>query len=355
MKRIFVLGFAIMALLTLSAYASEPLGVVANNNTNSIQLINPLTMEISPSMLKGNLGSYGGGLFDVVFTPNGKKAFVSNFGDSQIHAIDTAGGFQAEPTIIGSVNIPFFAEDMDVTPDGTKLLVTDGGFSPRVAVVDVESLTLIKQNYLRDCYANAISIHPSGKYFYVADYFQGAIHGYALASDGTATFLNSVYLGGERPVNVTVSPDGKTMIAVMSNTYSCHAFAIGDGNFADAGRVELPAKGGQSCVFSKDGTKVYYLSNSLLNSAQIQVLNVTGAGLVAYASSIEMSIPRGTSQLFGVDTLAVDPAGTHLFVANPTVSGGVVEVTVIDLTSNTETAQLMCNGIPTGIAFATIQ
>jgi len=52
--------------------------------------------------------------------------------------------------------------------------------------------------------------------------------------------------------------------------------------------------------------------------------------------------------------MAIDPSGNYLYVTNPTLSGGVVEVTVIDLTTNTEVNQIHANGIPTGIAFATI-
>ncbi len=348
--------FAALLCVAIPVLAGEPIGVVANNNTNSIHLINPLTMELTPSLLKGNLGSYGGGLFDVVITPNGKKAFVSNFGDSRIYCLDIAGGFNAEPSIIGYVDIPFFAEDMDITPDGKWVLVTDGGFSPRCAVVDIETLTLAKNNYLKGNSAQSVSVHPNGQWVYFVDYFGAMIHTYALDAEGVLSYVDTAYLDAYRPVNCAVSPDGKTLIAAISNRYDALAFAINPvGGLYNKTLVTFPAKGGQSVVFSADSTKAYYLSNNWTMGTQVQAMDVGAEGNVTLAASLRLSIGRGTSQLFGVDNMAIDPSGNYLFVTNPTVSGGVVEITVVDLATMTEAAQLKCNGIPTGIAFGTIE
>jgi DNA-binding beta-propeller fold protein YncE len=357
MKKIVFLVVIMLLGCTFQAMAGEPIGIVVNSNTNGFHLIDPLTQELSPSMLKGELGSYGGGLFDVVITPNGKTAIISNFGDSQIHFIDISGGFSAQPTILGVVDIPFFAEDMDITPDGMYVLVTDGGFSSRCAVVDIANMALVSNQNLGSNQAQAVAVSPDGKTVLFADYWNMAIHSYTIDANGLLTFVETYYLDVNRPVNIVISPDGKTAIGVCAVRYDCPIFAIDPAtstlNLKD--KLRLPTKSGQSCVFSKDGTKAYYLSSTFNNGPQIHVFNITGPGVVAYDSSIQMSIPRGTSQLFGVDVIAVDPSGNYLYVSNPTLSGGVVEVTVIDLTTNTEMNQLHCLGIPTGIAFGTIE
>jgi len=355
MKRVFFL-ILISIVFVCQAVASEPIGVVANNNTNSFQMINPLTQEISESQLKGYLGSYGGGLFDVVFSKDGKTAIISNFGDSTLYFVDISGGFSGTPSVLGSVAVPFFAEDMDVTPDGKYVLVTDGGFSPRCAVIDIATRTLAKNNYLGAQSAQAVAVTPDGKFVLFADYFGAAIHSFSLNADGTMAFISSVFTGASRPVNISISPDGKTAIAAASNRYDCPVFAIGtDGGLNYKGDCTMTSKGGQSVVFSKDSKKAYYFSNAVNRSARIHILDITAPGVAELEGYVELSIPRGTSQLFGVDTLAVDPSSNYLYVANPTVSGGVVEVAVIDLATKTEVNQLHCNGIPTGIAFTTIQ
>ncbi len=346
---ILLFGFAFQAL------ADEPIGMFVNSNTNSFQFINPLTQAVSPSMQKGNIGSYGGGLFDVAITSDGKTAIVSNFGDSKIFFFDISGGFAVVPPIIGEAYIPFFAEDIVITPDDMWVLVTDGGFSSRVAAVNIATGAIVNNN-TKNQYANAVAITPDGKTIVTADYFNGQVHSYTFDNTtGMITHKDTAYILPVRPVNVSISPDGKTiLVANAAGYYTAVLTFYGDSKLHINGNISMPTKNGQSCIFSKDGTKAYYLSNSYLGGTNIIVLNVTAPGIMAVSATIPLSIPRGTSQLFGVDTIAIDPSGNYLYVTNPTLSGGVVEVTVIDLTTNTEVNQLHGNGIPTGIAFGTI-
>jgi DNA-binding beta-propeller fold protein YncE len=338
--------------------ADKPIGVFADSNTNAIQYIDPITQTVSDSYLKGELGSYGGGLFDVVITPNGKTAIVSNFGDSTIYFIDISKGFEEPPTLLGDgqgTYIGFFAEDMEITPDGKYVLVTDGGFSARVAIVEISSGLLVSSKYLgANIYANAVTISPDGTLVLFADYFQGAVHSFAL-SGITLTYIETQRILPVRPVNVAISPDGQTVIVANAGASITSVFLIdSQQNLCHQGTIPLPSKNGQSCIFSKDGSKIYYLSNSQNGGTRINVLNVTAPGKVsASGTSISLYPPKGTSQLFGVDSIAMDPAGNYLYVANPTLSGGLTGISIIDLTTETEVGFVVGNGIPTGIAFTT--
>jgi len=347
---VLVFGFA------FQAQAETPIGVFVNSNTNSLQIIDPLTQDVSPSLLKGELGSYGGGLFDVVITPNGKTAIISNFGDSTLYFVDITDGLSGEVTKKGYTPIGFFAEDMAVTPDGKYVLVTDGGFSSVVAVVDINTMELVSTQRLKNNQAQAVAISPDGKTALFADYWNMALHNYALA-DGVLTFRETVYPapGTQRLVNVVISPNGKTVIGVGATRYDFPVYYLNPNGYLVAkGVVTNPTKSGQSCAFSPDSKKAYYLSSTYNHGAQIHVLDVSAPGVVAYEDSVPLSIPRGTSQLFGVDTIAIDTAGQYLYVANPTLSGGVVHISVIDLSTNTEVNQIRGNGLPTGIAFGVI-
>jgi len=366
MKKQILLMLCLMFGLVGLAVADEPIGVFANSNTNCIQLIDPLTQEVSAPILQGYLGSYGGGLFDVVITSDGKTAIVSNFGDSTIFFIDISEGFDTPtplppptppPPFLGKVKIPFFAEDMAITPDNKYVLVTDGGFASRIAVIDVAGRYLVNNQNFANVYSNAVAITPDGKTVLTADYFAGKINQFSFnAEDGTLTFVHAFYVMPTRPVNVEISPDGKTAIGVSASGYKHPVFSLCDaGNMVFTGFVTLAHKSGQSCVFSKDGTKAYLLSNSMYYRARVEVMDVTGPGIVtASGVSIKAHPKKGTSQLFGVDTIAIDPAGEYLYVANPTLSGGSQRISIIDLTLNQQVNYVEGNGIPTGIAFATI-
>jgi len=379
MKRFTFLTIFLMFGMISLVSAEEPFGVFANSNTNNIQFIDPSNNTLAfggDTILAGDLGSYGGGLFDVVITPDNKTAIVSNFGDSKIFFIDISHGLDPlnPPTLLGFTRIGFFAEDMDITPDGKYVLVTDGGFSARIGVVEIATRKLIKSNILvkNTKYANAVNvIERSGEYFVlVADYFAGAVHLFSLTREGidvgSVQFVKTVRITPFRPVNLAISPDNQTVLTVIAGLsgmvvlYFNNAGELVTGVTGNAkGIVAMPSKNGQSCVFSEDGKKAYYLSNSQNKGTLVNVLSVT-PGVPPTVTPTEVSIPismaRGTSQLFGVDTIALGPDGNTLYVTNPTLSGGMADVAIVDLTPGSE-AQIgfiPTNGIPTGIAFTTI-
>jgi len=146
------------------------------------------------------------------------------------------------------------------------------------------------------------------------------------------------------------------VILAVAGSPVCVALSLDTLGMIYLGRVvAMPFKNGQSCVFNKAGDKAYYLSNSQNGGTKIVVLNVTGPGQVsASGTNITVFPRRGTSQLFGVDTIAIDPAENFLYVTNPTLSGGIQGVAIVDLATNSQVSYIKPNGIPTGIAFGTI-
>lgn len=354
-KQIFSMLFLFCGLINMVS-AGEPFGVFANLNTNSIQFIDPVTQTVSGSLLKGSIGTYEGGLLDVVITPDGKTAIVSNFGDSRVFFIDISGGFEEAPTLSGKVGIGFFAEDMVLSPNGQYLLVTDGSFASTLAVVDVPNRKLIKIYNLGMRMAQAIAITPDGANVLLADYWGGFIHRYTFSADGVLTHAQSRNVLPAWPANITISPDGKTAIAVDGFRSSTPVFALSaSGEMAFKGFVPVGDKGGQSCVFSSDGSKAYYLTNSAVYGCRLNVFNITGPGeVVSSGVNIPVRPRRGAGHLFGVDTMAIDPSGNYLYITNPTTFWAVAGISVVDLAANSQVNFIHANGIPTGIAFTTI-
>jgi DNA-binding beta-propeller fold protein YncE len=358
MKRLaFMMFFLMLGMVCMVSAEPKAIGLFVNSNTNCIQFIYPDNVTSSP-MLAGQLGSYGGGLFDVVITSDGKTAAVSNFGDSRIFFIDISNACCCNPLILASTRIPFFAEDMALTPDDKYLVVTDGGFSNRAAVIDMSCFNLLKNNPLgSNKYANAVAITPDGKTAVFADYFQGAVYAYELQNGGILVFKNKAKVLPIRPVNIAISPDGKTVIAVNAGGPSLAALYFDNsGNLYLHENVAMPFRNGQSCVFNKTGDKAYYLSNSQTGGTKVVVLNVgpNPGDVSPSGTNITIFPKKGTSQLFGVDTIALDPSGNYLYVANPTLSGGLQGIDVIDLTIGAKVDSIKGTGIPTGIAFTTI-
>jgi DNA-binding beta-propeller fold protein YncE len=313
---------------------------------------------VSESLLKGQLGGYGGGLLDVVITPDGNTAIISNFGRSTIYLVDISGGFNGTPTVKGSIFTTMFAEDIALTPDGKYALVTDGGLSSRIGVFDIAHQSLVRMYGTGNLDAQAIEVTPDGQMAIIADYLGGAIHAYWLDGDGQLTFKETQLILPFWPVNVAVSPDSKTVLVPIAFNSVLPVFSIdSQHNLCFKEFIPLPGSGSQSCVFSQDGTKAYLLVNGNFGRGTlISVLNITGPGKVSASGTVITVEPtRGTGQFFGIDTIALDPSNNYLYVTNPTSFGIVAGFSVLDLTTNTQMGLFTAKGIPTGIAFTTQQ
>lgn len=345
-----------MGIMVSADSHGKAMGVFANLETNCIQFIDPETNTATEPLFGGELGSHGGGLLDVVITHDGKTAIVSNFGDSRIFFIDISGGFDTPPTLLGSSRTKIFAEDMVITPDDKYVLVTDGGLSSGVAVIEIAHRRYIHTNFLGTNDAQAIDITPDGETVLVADYLGGMVHAYTLRDDGILLHKKTIRILPFWPVNLTISPDGRTVIVPLAFASGCVVLYFdNDGNLFYKGVTSLPARTGQSCVFSKDGKKAYYLSNHHTKGTLVHILNITGVGRVS-ASGISIPIVpwRGTGQFFGVDTIALEPCENYLYVTNPTSTYAIADVSLVDLNTNTQAGYIPGTGHPTGIAFTTV-
>jgi len=180
----------------------------------------------------------------------------------------------------------------------------------------------------------------------------------------------SATMVGTRVLNIALSPDGKTVVALgpvqdegsdpETYTFSCAPWVFrvnAPGRVVSKGYVALPkvVRGAQTGVFSRDGSKFYMgvteyretiptpPGEPIYNPPNyvIYVFRVTPEGdLVDTGARVQLATPRGTSQLFGVDTMAIDPENRYLFVSNPTVSGGARVVSAVDLPTLKEVKEL---------------
>jgi hypothetical protein len=416
MKTWFTVVFLLAAFLLLPA--DEPLGIFANYNTNSIQLINPLTQEVSPSFLKGDLGTDYGILKDVVVTADGRTAIVSNASERALFFIDISGGFTGMPSLLTQLELPITPLKLALTPNGRFLLAggflkrmrvdasdrVSGSFTPNFGVflpeawclaIDMTTRSVVCYNRL-DSSATAMAVAPDGKTVFMADYPGMTVLAYTLGDDGSLTLRQTRNTSPNRPKDLLLSPDGRTLLAVDPDRYTTPVFAIDlNGDISAQSTVALPSRGGQGCVFSGDGSKAYYLSIptmaifgdanpavpvgiSAYYGTQIHELAISGPGDVSWSGiTIPLTMsPREKIYDFADiaypnTIMAISPSGAHLYITNPSdafsrPSGekpalaldirdpGLVEIAVIDLAASREIAPLVANGIPGGIAFTIV-
>ena len=328
-------------------------GIIALNNVKSnYYLIDPADDADYGPLLQDQLGTEGGGRYDVVVTPDGQTALISNFGDMAVFFVDITDALN--PSVVATVTLPFFAEDIALSADGQYALVTDGGFSPVVASIHIPSATLVDVAELGTAYTNAVDVAPDGTVV-MADFFGGVIHATLLGATGQFTYANPItyvntytptYPGipiaqtaeVARPVNIAIAPDGETVLVTNWLTSTVAVYQItAPGELTFAGVV--PGLHGdygeffadtnpavQSVVFNEAGDKAYAVVNNLRahdtganTGDRLGILNITGPGQVSLAAGGVVTLPHHTeSALFGVDVMAVTQ--DKVYVGYPTVS-----------------------------------
>jgi hypothetical protein len=358
-----------------------------------------------------------GGLFDVAITPDGKTALMSDFGASTVYFVDLTNPLN--PAFLGSVLMTvdptqdppttMFAEDIAISSDGRYALVTDGGFSRYIISIDIRTRTqvealelVIGQDELNDPiygYANAVAVGPDGTVV-VADYFAGNLHTLRLNPDGTLTYTGThryyVSYDGEassdpfltqpnpygsfRPVNVAISPDGLTVLALDVASYIDTAlpqytdlYSMGVYEVTAPGVIEFHGAltglthAFQSAVFTENGAQAVLLGNGarivdtttvpdtyLTPNDRIYLLDILAPGTVALHSGPSADLKHHTSsQLFGVDNVAVQEGVAY--ASYPTLSTGdaIRALSVVDL--HTMGVAQLCWGLsgeqdPVGVA-----
>ena len=397
-------------------------GLTVYSNTNGLALIDPANHTISPMFLNeydytidpetelpmgGQLGSEGGGRYDVAITSDGRTALITNFGDSTVYFVDLSSG---APAVDGMVKIDFFAEDIAIDPSDQWALITDGAFNPKVAVLHIPTRSWVPAGYdeaskpyswsividendpedpADDIHgsASAVAIAPDGRTVVVANYFLGYLHVllfdpatgglshsqtserlWKLGTDENSPFPFQYY-----PVNVAISPDGRTVIAVncsrsTSNPDDPDPDAFFEGSNLAVFTLDSPGRitrrndvifphrigGGQSLVFSADSRRAYlhtiyyddvpvpYDEDFFYHYSEIQILAVDGPGRVRRAGSMRSPTRRGTSQLFGVDTLAITADGNFLYATNPGISGASPVIDVFNLRTRSLATRIGC-------------
>ena len=297
---------------------------------------------IAPAQLYGQLGSNYSGLFDAVVTRDGSTALVSNYNDATVYFVDISDPFHL--AVKGCVHLPFYAEDIALSGNSKWALVTDGGSSADIAVIDVERIALRSTLRVPCRSLNSVTFSPDDRTVLATDYFGPSVE--LLSFDpvrGALRHMQSISTlrSGFRPVNAAISPGGTTAVVVgVALTY------LGDTNYRGETGAVFQLSGGQliaqrkitinshfriaqTVVFSPDGRLVYIYGNLLdpeffllPTKGEIVKIPLTAPGTlgpVAAANIVEIGCVA--SGFFGVETMALDNSGRYLYVSNKSTPG----------------------------------
>ena len=393
MKKLVVFLFVLASVFCFSQAFAGSWGFVVNSpdisNTASTSSIHTIDLGKSPPVvygpfLEGELStSTGPDAFDITLLKNKKHALVSVFGEQKVHRIDIQD--PKNPVLAGTIQLDFFAEDIAVSPNGKFALVTDGGFAPYVAFINPETFTVTATvDISATGYANAVAIAKDNKTVLFADYFGGKIH-YGTVNDTMDGFnsLQSIWLCDTpvvtdtctgnlaRPVNIATSPNGKTALAAVSNGGLVIVLSIQ----GKKGAIEVvpgnpfflsglpgglitddPIQGGNQSITFRNNKEAYVLSNFPdLSPQQLSMIRIVGPGQAEIGETgIVDLLATGSSQLFGVDVLAIKGSKAiagHPTIAEATDNPNYSSVAYVDLKKRAVTpVPLNINAQPIGVA-----
>ena len=353
----------------------HPMGIPAGRlgifglYSGSIMLLDAKSFFMAGPFLNGQLGtaSY---LRDVVLAKNGKTALLVNSNDKKIFFINLSK--LSSPSVLGSVTLSFIPQGIALSPNQKYALVTGAAGNPKIASIDVKKRAVIQEYNLASLgfYAQSVTIARDNRTVIVGDFQHRAVLYFLMnPKTGTLGFINSLNITPSSPLNVAVSPDGKTVFAVCSVVQSAGQslgplFSISaPGIVAYTGKLNAPTADIDSemgAVFSKDGKKLYVLTCLAADADghyqhMIYVFNITAPGIAAYSGdSIKIHDFTDFTRLGGVDTMAIEPGGKFLFISNHTYQTDVNRIAVVDLKLNAHVLSLIpCDegDIPLAIAF----
>jgi DNA-binding beta-propeller fold protein YncE len=295
--------------------------MTVNFSDTTIHTVNTANSTVYGPFLEGQLGP-SQSLLDIAVTPDGTTALVSSFISQMLYVIDVSD--PTTPSLLGSVELPMFAEDIAITQDSRFALVTDGGSNSLVASVDILSRTLAYTTDVSPAYAQAVDVAPNGTVV-VADYLGGGVATLVIDASGHITSIatySHTYQGDlPWPINVGVAPDGETVIVAYYFTDAVGIYQItAPGILSYTGVVSGLPGGQQSVAFNAAGDRAYVVSTVPTPTDQLSVLEIAGPGVVSlHAAGAADLLSNMNGGLYGVDVIAV--SGGRAFVGNPSTGG----------------------------------
>ena len=317
MKRVFYLvAFAARFLFPVIGKAQEcsQLAYTANAVTHNVSII-----DLTNRTAIGNITLPTGSLQSVgiAIPPNGKFAYVTNFGSGDVSVIDLStnqslpANIPLAPGIIG----------IAITPDGKTAYVTNQATN-RVAIIDLTTNTASPTQIalpIQASNSDFIAISPNGQFAYVtAQQTNGGVSVIDLSNQSTS-FI-SLPPGSNLSTSLAITPDGTRAYVInqASNDVSIIDLAT---NIPNPTNIPLPAGSSQPtlCAITPDG-RWLYICNGASNDLSLIDLstNTPLPNIPLPASSLE---PLG---------IAISSDQKFAYITNINSS----DISVIDLTTN---------------------
>jgi YVTN family beta-propeller protein len=272
------------------ATARAPTAFVVNS-AGTVTPVNLTTRRAGPPI------TVGANPEAIAITPDGRTAYVANYGSNSVTPVNTATRRAGPPITVGAN-----PEAIAITPDGRTAYVADDGSN---SVTPVDTATGRAGPPIKvGTNPRAVAITPNGRTAYVLDWGGAAVTPISTATNRAGRPIPV----GSYPFAIAIAPDGKTAYVASygSNTLTPINAATGR-----AGRPVPAGQAPDAVAVTPDSAKAFVVGGD--SDTLTPVSAATGrAGRAA---------PVG----YAPAAVAVSPSGGTAYVVN-TVSGTVTPV-----------------------------
>jgi YVTN family beta-propeller protein len=260
-----------------------------------------------------------------------QNAYITNSGSNNVSVIDTASN-----RVTATIPVGIDPQGIAVSPNGSKVYVTNSGAPPSVAgnvsVIATATNTVIGSPIAVGNNPVTVAITADGSKVYVANFKSGTVSVIATASN-TVTATIPV---GIDPQGIAVSPDGSKVYVAHGTTGFGALLVIDTASHRVTATIPVGGLPGGVAV-TPDGSNVY-VTNTNFSHQQPDTVSV----IAPATNTVTGTITVGE----GPSGVAVTPDGSNVYVTNVFDN----TVSVIDTASNTVTATISVGIHPQGIA-----
>src|SRR5579864_161419 len=205
----------------------------------------------------------------------GPKAYVGNFGDNSVSAIDTATG-----KVVATIPVAAGPHGMAISADGRTVYVSGDG-SSSLSIIDTATDKVTKTVEVGKA-PNGVTLTPNGKILLVAIYAEDRI---ALLDTEKQSIVGSIPVA--KPHTVSIRPDGKVAYVTVQDPGHFGLAVVDLAKRAVVKTIPLE-KTPRDAEFSFDGKRFYFTEAGV---SAVEVLDPASDKIVA-------EIPTGVSPHF---------------------------------------------------------
>jgi YVTN family beta-propeller protein len=227
----------------------------------------------------------------VAIAPNGRFAYVTDNGSGDVSVLDTAGR-----AVVATVKVGTRPSGVAVTPDGRRVYVANQA-SGTVSVIDTSNNTVTAT--VRASEPTAVAVSPDGRYAYVTNFGVGIGPGNVAVIDTASNTVTATIPTGITPGSIAVSPDGAR--AYVTNFTSDTVTVIDTASRAVAATVTV-GQNPANLAITPDGGHVLVTNQ---DDDTLSVLDTTG-------NTVATTVPVGPQP----NGVAIAPDGRGGYVTN---------------------------------------